>query len=289
MGSYKIILRVAGGFGNQLFQLSALENFINRFPNDSDISVLVDTDSLNTYEVVRAFAAKSYYDLFFQIKDIKYQYNSSILNKIRYGKLNCRYLPHVIPVANFSDLMTVKIEPKTYVIDGYFQHELNKFSVTFRARLREQMFEVKNEIKLRDRELGILIESRYTLLHVRREDYLTAKNKKIYNNLKPGYYEDALCFSPTQNEIVLTGDDAEFCTSLAKRLGAVNLRQKTKESIEDFIFIMHANFIILSNSTFCWKAFEISETCEGGVVPKRWFLDGTYEFHHFDGLIEVDC
>jgi len=115
-------------------------------------------------------------------------------------------------------------------------------------------------------------------IHVRRGDYLNSENKKIFNNLGVNYFLRAYDFLQ-RNYACLTpfvfSDDIEFCKKKINISNAVFVQNTLP--FEDLLLMSRCKFHIISNSTFSWWGAFLSAKSVKVIVPKVWYLPGRSE------------
>lgn len=235
-GYYKICPHIMGGFGNQLYQVSA----------------------------AIAFSIKHNYKLIFDSSHMDKQtlhYSNTILDV--YPKLSNMFSREVLTnykiyrekqefVYNEID----KIYP-ILVIYGYFQGTKYFENIDVKELFKD-FITLPKEIK--NAEITI---------HVRRGDFL--KNPHIFTVLNPKYYEDALKLLP-DGDVLIISEDLQWCKDNLK-ISDRNVKYQYKDYISDFLSLSNSTKgMILAGSTFSWWAAYLNPHKNVTIVcPDNWY------------------
>ena len=260
-----VIVKIIGGFGNQLFQYS----FANKLKR-TDVSVFVDTSEFK--ENKETNITKRYLEIdpsFFNLKEVgkilKFFVNISTSLKLN-RRLNINNRQNVI--FNLQNDENLDLEVKSYInkYEGYFQNiDLLKENIEFikESIIRYQESDFLNNL---DKNKGS------TALHIRRTDYID-----IDEDLSIEFYENALNFCRENienfNYSIFT-DDKEFAENeLFKDAKEVFVSCHEKNNtLKDFINMTAYENFIVGNSTFSLIASQIGKTDSSVIiVAKPWF------------------
>jgi hypothetical protein len=114
------------------------------------------------------------------------------------------------------------------------------------------------------------------IVHVRRGDYMTAKNLSFHGILTPLYYRAAMkhflgreTLGPS-TQFLLFSDDIEYCRATYGGDPGVTCMDESDESVT-LHFMSQFRYYILSNSSFSWWATYLGEVAVTVVAPDRWF------------------
>ena len=116
-------------------------------------------------------------------------------------------------------------------------------------------------------------------LHIRRGDYLTAKQINIQGVLNLDYYFNALEIIKgtldEKPEVCIFTDDINWTEeNLKLPFPSRIISRHTKRPIEDLILMSHCTHHIIANSTFSWwGAWLNSSQSKIVVTPKKRFAD----------------
>ena len=247
-----IKIRLAGGLGNQILQLIAGLTYSNL----ENQQLVLYSDSLKNYQVKRDFKLTF---LGFKVYD-----NFNLIDKLIF-KFRLTHILNVIS-KNFITDKNFLIYNDTYLnyyLDGYF-HNLSKSKIGIKI-LSEKL----KKVKLKNKFLNIDFENDVAI-HVRRGDYTTKENKKIYKFLTVNYYESSLkkinyskiyIFSTEKVDFILNEDQTEI----------INYQL---DDVEEFILMSKFKKIIISNSTFSFcSALLCNKKNKEIVAPSEYYLN----------------
>ena len=242
-----IYVRLAGGLGNQLFQiLHAIS--ISR-PGEK---IIVLTDSLNKFTTSRAveFTSLIEYD------SLRVISQPSILSRIFISKLRLGKFLHIFDrqlhaISFFFDSFGIVL-PK--IVDGYFQDpspaEIDQF---FR------LVSIKPQVT--NTYLKYIAHGFDCCLHLRGGDFLLPQNSHL-NICKLDYYLSAvqLAFHDGAKSFLIVGNDYNYSISLRNSLRVrfpsckFIVHNENLTTIQDFLLMTYFKSFVLSSSTFCWWA-----------------------------------
>ena len=268
----KVNVRLAGGFGNQLFQLAALERVLADQPNVELVNV--DPTFLGNYSVSRVFSSLIFLDCFAKYYSINITQKRSIFSKLRIGKLPNISISNVAAVSKYSDIDKLKNQ-SLVAIDGYFQSPKNIFSNPFSAFLNREVIAPKTAQLSHIKDLGD-----YTALHVRRTDYMDKQNAALYHFLTERYYDSALELLNTSAKLLIFSDCVQTGLSFANRYQATFYSQNSSGVFEDFLMMANAKNFILANSTLSWFAALMAKENKKLFLPLHWHKKQMSDFHH---------
>lgn len=117
-------------------------------------------------------------------------------------------------------------------------------------------------------------------MHVRRGDYASAKNSRIYAQCTPEYYRAAMAHVLRREPeafFFVFSDDPEWARALfADQPGRVQVldHNRGSDSYNDLRLMAHCRHNIIANSTFSWWAAWLGERPGKTVVaPASWYVD----------------
>lgn len=273
MTSPKIVLRLAGGLGNQLFQFAAASNLVTAF-GAKNYSLHIDTRFLASYESKHdyqiEFLAKHYPGILVGHPN---NWFSCVASQFRVAKVLDR---RVGPLALISSVAHLKKAcahanyAKQYVLDGYFQHPDILFGEQQRCLLRDSLLSEKsgliNSVKNGRRCTGV---------HIRRGDYVSSKAaSQVFRTIPIEYYHAALNRLPDNNQIIVFSDDRKLSAEFASRVGGVDARQLNLSLEDEFCLLMACDDHIIANSTFSWWAAYLGHRAGVRVIsPASWYIN----------------
>tara|TARA_R100000734_G_scaffold12289_1_gene9063 strand:+ start:892 stop:1644 length:753 start_codon:yes stop_codon:yes gene_type:complete len=230
-----IVPHLKGGLGNQLFQIAA------SYAHSLDVN---DNFGIN-YNLPHNLGQGN--------RAIQYKYN--VFSKIKSTS--------IIPsnIYNEPDFSYNKIPfKKDLVLDGYFQSE-------------KYFKDYKDLIKNLFNFSSIKINKKYSslkdkvVLHVRRGDYL--ENSDIHPSTPLDYYKKCLDKLDLKSyNLLIVTDDIKNVSREFKEIDYTHINGKSE--LEDFVYIMNADYIIGCNSSFSWWAAYLSNS-KYNFFPQKWF------------------
>ena len=262
-----LIVRVYGGLGNQLFQI----NF--------------------GYFLHEKFNQKVYFDFsFFKTQGIRIPLVKSILNDINQPPKNITkgfikfksFRINQLYNKLFSKHYLTEFDPKiqidenqNYFFDGYWQDQkyLSKDSIQFqKVNFSKFAKDYLDQIQASKNSISI---------HIRRTDYLTKKNIKIFKILDQDYYLSAINLITKERKkeykIFVFSDDIKWAEANLKFDLETTYIQNTDE-LEDINLMMNCKYNIIANSTFSWWAVYLKKNKNGQIIgPKTWYKNQSFE------------
>lgn len=261
-------LRLAGGLGNQLFQMAALSIFADRHGMTPRIVV----DGLNRYTVRRdpdGLRLLSSEWTNFVSED---HFSSFVVDRLRVG----RWCPVLgISDRNFWHELRDSNASKIAILDGYFQRgwTLDTFSRAVRL-LGTVTCRLKNEID----DEGVCA------VHVRGGDFLKIPRHQVVDFQ---YYARAIRCAQKNGftEFAVVTDDpvyaAKIMRSVKDQLSSVRWRFHAGSSdvLSDFCFINRSRGRVIGNSTFAWWAAALDENHSMTWAPSKFIRNEFRDFH----------
>lgn len=277
-----IIVNIAGGLGNQMFQFA----FGKAISIDMKQDVYYCIDALSSYDSVREFELESAFNLILpraHHKDLAHVLSSwrslPSMRRILAG-LNNPFLrgPNFITENTFdssSRLSLLKINQAYF--HGYWQSE--DFFKSQENIVRE-LFKFKRGGSSENQKIIERIRLRPSIaMHVRRGDYVTnSKANAMHGVLDTKYYFSAIAsmrkrvpnsrlfiftddFNWVQKEVLPKVENAE-CVSI----------NTGRESFRDMQLMAICDHNIVSNSTFSWWSAWLNPNPQKIVIaPQKWF------------------
>lgn len=254
--STKVVsVRLAGGLGNQLFQLAA--GYCHAQKNGAQFKLL--RQATNGH---RSF----YWDSLLQY--FSRHLTNNIPNEMEH------YLGG--PATTYNALPSITNETGR-LLDGYFQSSRYMTSPFYQKQLR-QLFRGSSDLEHSVwYSYPYLVRNRHrvVVLHSRQTDYIT--HAEFHGPLTMNYYRSAVerMSQHVENPIyLLCGDDPQFWSTMEQDLPLVHtsphmiLRDET--DVRTFLLLQQFQHFIMSNSTFIW--WVVWMACPKQViVPKQWF------------------
>lgn len=266
-----VIIRIWGGIGNQLFQYVFGEYLRYRY----NLEVKYDDGSYNSVDTLR----KRELD----ILDAEIDYDSSysfsqcrgIKNRILRTIFNLTPKRHLI-IENSKDIPITFKENHIYYFQGYWQsikyYRWLKANVpNFKLNSKEKIKAIRNYMNM------IEMYNESVSLHIRRGDYFSPQNIKVYGVCTKDYYCNALNYIYgilDKVKVFVFSDDIEWVHN------NINLPDDaviiSNYDIPQFMYIelmSHCKHHILSNSSFSWWGAVLKEHDNSIVIsPNKWTL-----------------
>lgn len=268
-----IVIEASGGLGNQMFQY-ALYKKLESMGKD----VAMDTSFFRSKQNLRELEIGVFGVQYRSITDKEaayirgYGYQDTIIDKIKYKLKSSKMKTYRDTIEHF--------QPEIFKMDdiylcGYWQSE--KYFKDIRNTILEE-FSFPLETRERFKELCKQMQEENSVsIHIRRSDYLTEQNIKVYGNIcTEKYYENAIAYIDRQIETphyyVFT-DDLEWTRGYFKgdQYTIVD-ENRGKDSYADIYLMSQCKHNIIANSSFSWWGAWLNENPSKKVLaPKKWF------------------
>jgi hypothetical protein len=287
-----IVVRLAGGLGNQLFQFAVAVKLAQRLSLPFS-NILIDSRFLTSYEAKHKYEIGFITDLFPGVQVApQLHLMASMASRFRLAKIFDKKLGAfelISSVAHLNAACTNRTPTSTFILDGYFQHTDTVFKEEDRKRIYSALLSAKHslidQVKSDAPAIGV---------HIRRGDYVTSKSaSKVFRNIAIEYYDAALQQLRCDQQVLVFSDDRELSASYAAKVGGIDVRTLKLSLQEEFCLLMACDDQIIANSTFSWWAAYLGHKAGGRVIaPQNWYCDKTRSqsnpllLPHFD-LIDV--
>ncbi len=283
----KIIVRLVGGLGNQLFQLSA--GLFMRETHSGKI--LVDTSALERVKE-RGIATPrnfSLAELFPRIERLNPIEISEISNVIvrgaameglsALGTIIAR-LSHAIDRfqktrsaysegLGFDILQTSHPNSRSIYLSGYWQSL--EIAEKVKHIMRSEIVMPANTSPQKKDVAFLLSRPTVAAIHIRRGDFF-GRHKAIYGVTDIAYFMSGINFLKNKgvSEFFFFSDDREWCQRSFPRDSRYHfLEQNLDYPSVDFWTMTHASNVVISNSSFSWWA-AIMSNAQTIIRPKQW-------------------
>jgi hypothetical protein len=246
-----IIVRLAGGLGNQIFQLGAALLLAEK----SNIKhIVIDDYALHNYEAKRKNELLNFFD--FNKNDIEIKFRYNFITKLRLPKFIVN--KYFISDKNFKIVIS-NPSSRFMLLDGYFQECLTQKDFNIELKLLKRIF-IQNNFKEKD---GCII-------HIRGGDFV----KLGWNSVtSKEYYKNAIQMMKNnynQNNFYIVSDDKDYSETILKDLN-IKYEFIGNSMYEDFYIIGNFKYRILSSSTFSIWASALGNNDNSIVIaPKEW-------------------
>lgn len=277
-----VTVRLMGGLGNQLFQYAAGRAAATRL----GVDLLVDTGFLAATrgsETHREFALQ----WLVPSEDVVRSTTTGMLGRVgdRLRRtLHRECSPRVFTEAGYSyDPRILDVAPGSTVI-GYFQSW--RYFEAIAPALRNDVLAAAPRSSWFTSTLEQLdADGPWTAVHIRRGDYLLARNAAYHGLLSPDYYERALAqIDPAgSHRLVAFSDDPESVPGVLRERAddAVIIDPPSQSSpMESLALMSRASAIVTANSSFSWWGAWLAGPQASVACPLPWL--------HGAGLDEGD-
>lgn len=257
----QIIARLTGGLGNQMFQYAAARTVADA----QGKRLILDARRLDV-PGMRSYALESFnirFDHVVRSDPIELK-RSSLGRRLQRRSIARTELPPLYGATSVheADCEFMTERNTTTELVGFWQSP--KYFVDnplIHADFRLKLDAISDAIKLNE-------PGRYAVIHVRRGDYLHAKNRAKHPVLDLDYYKEIIerIQSVEPNiEILAVSDDPDWVSQQGL---PVRIRRGAN-AIDDFRVMVHSAYLACANSTFSWWAGWLSQADEV-YVPKFW-------------------
>lgn len=248
-----IIVRLAGGLGNQIFQFGAALLLSSKAPYRM---IILDDYALSSYKVNRNFYLSRVMD--FSKNDVQIILQRRLLNRLRIPKLcgfKFSFTPFVSDI-NFQYIIDKK-RSQNRLLDGYFQNLRQKDFENTVTLLKPLLYDKLIDAKGQD--------STVCVVHVRGGDFVELGLDEV---APAKYYMDAMSIMRDRYEVknfLVVTDDKSYAENLIPPTG-FNIEVISNNIDEDFWTIASYSKRILSSSTFALWASALGRNDADGVV-----------------------
>lgn len=277
-----IVVNLIGGLGNQIFQYACGRALSLRTGQD----LMLATDQFIGYGLHNGFELERVFNI-----DVKYADDNTLrsllgwqsIPKIRHllGRPSMRWActgrwcsePH------FNYWPEINHFKESCYVHGYWQSE--NYFFDFHDVIRKDL---SFKIPWDNADMAIyqaMRECPSVSLHVRRGDYQSGKNKRIFASLGESYYINAIAalrkYCPELNVFAFSDDPNWVNDVLAPKIGTVHIvtHNVGARSANDLRLMASADHHIIANSSFSWWGAWLNNSPKKIVIsPKQWFLDG---------------
>ena len=267
-----IYIRLAGGLGNQLFQLAA--GF--EIQHKTNLPISLYAKALSTYRTKRDPMILDFITTEGMVNLCKPSWKTTLLEK-RLGKLN---LPVVFPFSiNNHTISHSKSTLNFYLVDDYFQ-DTSKIANGLRKVKTLIKLKAENDNKINEILSGILKntnQDQLAALHIRRGDYSSDQYKSIYPTLEESYYKNAVKeLDPQINKLIIFSDDPNISFDFFKDFEIFKVSSLHLNDIQELLLMSMFQNIIIANSTFSfWGAISNDRMKKNKIAPKCWTSKNT--------------
>lgn len=268
-----IVIEASGGLGNQMFQY-ALYKKLESMNKD----VAFDTSFFRSKQNLRELEIGVFGVQYKTITDKEaayirgYGYQDTFIDKIKYKLKPSKMAEYNDTIESFQEEV---LKMDHVYLRGYWQSE-KYFKDIREIILNEFSFSV--EIRERFQDMCKQMQGENSVsIHVRRSDYLSEQNAKVYGNIcTEKYYENAIAYienSVDNPRYYVFTDDLEWARNYFKeekyRIVDAN---RGKDSYADIYLMSQCKHNIIANSSFSWWGAWLNQNPDKKVLaPKKWF------------------
>ena len=266
------LLRMTGGFGNQLFIYAFYIRLNNQY---SDI--YLDMSEMNSYKLHNGYELNKLFDI--EPKTFSYPLFFKKAFSFLFFKKMKEISSNMTSSYDFDNL-----GDKWVFFHGYFQSEdffkenENEIRETFQFKI-----ELLNESSRKYSEYINSLGQRAVSVHIRRGDYIknSKVNKKFGNICNKEYYQKSIDYisSKINNPVFFVfSDDLEWAKENLKadNLNFIDCNSKD-DSWQDMYLMTQCKHNIIANSSFSWWGAWLNNNPSKLVLtPSRWSNVGTH-------------
>jgi hypothetical protein len=240
-----ITVKLMGGLGNYLFQLSSAYSVSLR----ENKELICDVNDINI--------GHSNYHI----------YKSNIFRNVRFDTVTSHEV-YYEPKFEYSEIPKINNNVK---LVGYFQSE--KYFKQYEQEIRN-FFSIDDEtlIKIKNKYSNI-IDSNTCSIHVRRGDYLRFSD--IHTVLNIEYYKKSISVIGEDKLYLIFSDDIEWCQENFEFIKNKIFITDNEDYVDLYLMSMCKNNII-ANSSFSWWGAWLNQNKNKIVIsPSNWFGVGS--------------
>jgi hypothetical protein len=277
--SKKIITRIKGGLGNQMFRYAAGKALAAQRKADLqiDISFLIEHANDTGDHVARKFELMLFPNITDKVIDLEKRHLSLRLRNIR---KRLKFLRKPIPLfkegAYNFDAALLSVTPPA-IIDGDFQSE--KYFADQQALIRESfIFPLLNVNDENNKIVAQIVNSNSVSVHVRRGDYLHKPIMALNGVCSREYYEEAIALMEQQHpgaSYYFFSDDPEWVKNEIVQFAPNHTiidHNTGNNSWKDMYLMSLCRHNIIANSSFSWWGAWLNRNENKIVIaPQKWF------------------
>lgn len=243
-----IVVRLAGGLGNQLFQLAAAIELGNRL----QMPFAFYTGDLARYATTRSPMLQQVLKEDYQI--IEPAFIARLVVRYRINKI----APFIFPwYVHSGNIMQVKGR-KWYMLDDYFQDTstISSGITEVIKLLQERQKDVSNIHDAYNNICNGAFPNELVAIHVRRGDFLKPENARLYPLLTLDYYKTAISrLQLAPKKIVVFCESPIFDSASFSGIEVIQVHNYGLSDFEEFLLFSLFQNKVIANSTFSfWSA-----------------------------------
>ncbi len=250
-----IIIKIFGGIGNQMFQYA----LGRRLSLEQKTGLVFD---VSWY--------KNSPDRLFTLN----HFNISGKGITVFQKISSLFIPH-IKESSFAFDSKILSVGKNVFLTGYWQNL--KYFEEIESILRKDFIPKDIQGEKYEALLKKISGSNSVSLHVRKGDYLSGKNVRVYESCTPEYYKKAVKYIKEKTgdiELFVFSDDEDWVKkNISFGFPVTLVSEKGFIDYQELMLMSLCKHNITANSTFSWWGAWLNQNKKKIVVtPKKWFI-----------------
>ncbi len=265
----KLVIHMAGGIGNQMFQYALGRSLTEKRNMDLSLNIsFYDRYNLFPFSLNK-FCIKG------EIERVHTLYNNKY----------ARFFLKNISKYGFNAFFDLYFEKELFKYDeNVFSDCFNEYYGSWQSykyfhkiyHLIRDDFRLKNPLSKKAKfYMERIIESKSVSIHIRRGDYVKDRRmRRLHGFLSLEYYTKAINYMARDSVFYVFSDDIEWARNALQIKPNMVYVDIGLERPEEEIYLMSlCRNNIISNSTFGWWGAMLNKSCEKIVVaPKKWYL-----------------
>jgi hypothetical protein len=278
-----IIVNIIGGLGNQMFQYACGRALSNRICQPLHLSIdQFHRYSLHSgYELQSVFHVNSPFATEFELRNILGWRARPVMRRI-FGRPSMRWAtgrnwcnePFFQYWQGINQVHTPVYMHGYWQSENYFKDESDSIRKAFTFKMPCDNLDCAVIERMRMQPSASM--------HIRRGDYNSLKNKRIFAICDIKYYQQAVNILrqrvPDVRIFAFTDDPDWVESELKADLGLFEIvrHNSGSRSSNDMRLMSNADHHIIANSSFSWWGAWLNPSPEKIVIaPRQWFLNGT--------------
>ncbi len=266
-------LKMHGLLGNHMFQYAAMTSFGRLL--GTDFFIQYGKTRMTKPRLHRYFELHNYNPWRNRWRDFYYRTLTRLPDRV--------FVQEVLPEHQLAELSDHLMYQGYFQSARYFDPIKTEVDKIFRIKkkYREQLKQLYGEF---------LAAHKVVVVHLRRTSYVVAESEQFGGNwaLPLSYYHKALSLIDNidQYKVIFISDDIEF---VKEEFGTRdNYLYESNSEIIDFQLLMHADILILANSTFSWWGAFLNPKQDKLVYAPKYWLGFKVNQEYPIGIMDID-